>query len=97
MVREETGKKGSRSHDRHTARRCRRASLNEISGYVYVLSSLMEANQKLVTERSFGETRSPMCRSVELLRDEGTQWIFVEGIKNVYASFSRSLLRISLN
>lgn len=47
----------------------RRASLNEISGYVYVLSSLMEASQKLVAEKSFGETRS---RSVEPLRDEGT-------------------------
>lgn len=35
-------------------RRRRRASLNEINGYVYVLNSLMEANQKLVTEEFRG-------------------------------------------
>jgi len=58
---------------RSTHRHRRRASLNEISGYVYVLSSLMEANQKLVTKKNFGETRSPVCRSVEFLRKEGTQ------------------------
>lgn len=53
----------------------------------------MEASQKLVTERSFGETRSSMSRSVELLRDEGTQWIFVENrTKNVYAYLFLAIL-----
>lgn len=45
----------------------------------------MEASQKLVTERSFRGNEEPDVQERgELLRDEGTQWIFVENeIKNV--------------
>lgn len=64
----------------NTLNRRRRASLNEISGCVYVLSSLMEASEKLVTKgRVSGKRDIPDVQERgEPLRDEGTQWIFVE-------------------
>lgn len=53
----EKEKKGPRLHDLRRCRRRRRTSLNEISGCVYVLSSLMKASQKLVTKVFRGNER----------------------------------------
>lgn len=97
MVRAEAGKKGFRSHDRHAA-----AAVVCLSKRDQRLCLRAKQPNGSESETGYGEefrgNEEPDVqeRGAALLRDEGTQWIFVEnGIKTftLFLPLSCSLLR----